>query len=456
MKKRGFKPNSRTYTTLLNAYAGIRHSADTLDRRTPRTVEPKTMSRVTIVYDQAKSYMAAKEAEMRDAKNASDPEELGLATDAVVAEDNNASVLDIDINVGPTNAYLKFLARYGMASEMEKVIMAMPTSGPLSPDNITYTTMFSALYDSHKRTTGAEIARLTSSASGLWSRMCRQFQSGQAEEGGQRVMDESVVLIGLKLLARGDPGTQRMMMDVVDSIWSLPRPNVNDDPKPMLRGKGPDLPRLPLTIRAATSIMSVCPKPTDRSHYAQLFLGRPELVRHIDTPFLIAAIRALSETGDIDTVRNILDNYQPRQPNQWPMTVWHDALTAARWRPSPHQGMRSQPDFESAVAIIKQMTSPGEGVADYRSPNGETTDCRGVKWARPQSVDPDAKSLTLLLKIALGRGWREVKQAVEIHSALRSRLRDPNSGTRLGTRNWDAELDKELERARERLSERRE
>lgn len=469
MKKRGFKPNSRTYTTLINAYAGLRHASDTSDPRRSRTVEPKTASRVSIIYDQAQTYAREKETELEEAESRNDPDELGLDTNATL-DDEGISAVESDVNVGPTNAYLKFLARYGLFAELDKTFMAMPMTGPLSPDVITYTTMFSALYDSMNRTDeagGAAQNRSRSTPGGLWAQMTRQFRSGVSE---RHEIDESVALIALKCMARGDQNTQRQAMDIVDALWSLPRPSTS--PSPMLRGgvsgsaTPPALPRLPLTIRAATTIMSICPKQTDRSHYAHMFLQRPELKDEIDTPFLIAAVRALSETGDIETVRDILDNYQPRQPNHWPISVWHDALTAARWSTSEEQGLKSQPNFDAALAVFRRMTHLPTGVEDGQvageyavaTPNSKPIDARGIKWARAVPVEPDAKALSLLLKTALGRGWREVEQAINVfkhfraHGAADGQTQEIKGKTR--GRQWEDELAKDLGRACERLLER--
>jgi hypothetical protein len=138
MKKRGFKPTTRTFTTLINAYAGLKHSDDTMDRRAPRTPEPRTVSRVSLIFDQAQSHLATQVAELERLENQNDPEELGLKTAGMVDE---AFVEGdgVDINIGPVNAYLKFLAKYGMMGEMEKVFTAMPASGPYtinSPRNL--------------------------------------------------------------------------------------------------------------------------------------------------------------------------------------------------------------------------------------------------------------------------------------------------------------------------------
>lgn len=442
-------------------------------------MEPKTLSRVSIIYDQAQTYMLSVEAELANTKSKNDPDELGLATSATVNEDyHHEQASEVDLNIGPTNAYLKFMTRYGMFKEMDKVLLALPTSGPLSPDTITYTTMFSALYDDMSRRTkdsrsSAATTDGTASATspgGLWTRMCRQYQSSDGTNVERRSIDESVVLIALKCLSRGYQSSQSTAMEIIDTIWSLPRPSsFSITTVPILRGpSGLKLPQFPLTIRAATTIMSVCPKPTDRSHYAQLFMDRSELKRDIDTPFLIAAIRALSETGDIQTVLDILSNYQPRQPNHWPVSVWHDALTAARWSHGQEGGIKAQPDFDNALKIFRRMThlppgveeGQGKRTGDYdqaETPNGKSSDIRGTKWATTVPLEPDSKSVSLLLKIAMGRGWREVEQAVNINRYLQPNLTSndgQNRKGRIGGRQWDLELAKDVERACERLLER--
>jgi hypothetical protein len=214
--------------------------------------------------------------------------------------------------------------------------------------------------------------------------------------------------------------------------------------------------------------MSVCPKPSDRSHYAHLFLQKPELQKHIDTPFLITAIRAFSETGDVQTVLEIMDSYQPRQPNQWPVYVWHDALTAARWSMSEEQGMRNQPDFEAALSIFRRMTHLPPGAEDgqvtgeyiVKSPNGKPVDIMGVKWAKGSPMEVDAKAVSLLIKTALSRGWRDVQRAmavfeyVEGEKLLETPVPSKVGGHAGSGRQWGVDLCRDVERACERLLER--
>lgn len=467
MKKRGFQPNSRTYTTILNAYAGVRHPLDVGGSATPRSAQGKTISRVSIVYDQAQAYMAARAADCEESAGWMDPDETGLAVDAVPGHSPADNTRLPDVNVGPTNAYLKFLASVRRYSEMDNIFTAMPMSGPLSPDTITYTTMFSAMAESLslKFNPAPPVdARTATSPVALWARMCRQYLSTECEASSDssRSFDQTVVLVALRCLVRSDQQAQRTAMHIIDSVWGLPRPALDRNTS-LQDLPGKTLPQLPLTIEAATTIMSVCPKPPDRSHYASLFLGRPDLRSQADTPFFIAAIRALSETGDIQDVLDILDSHQPRRPNQWPLSVWHDALTAARWSKKEGQGMRINPDFNAALAVFRRMTQMPHGIEDGQiSDDGarfRPNDQQGGKdGVRPNLIAPDAKAFSLLLKIALGRGWREVEQAINVidHCAgIATEFVTTGPSGKTGSRAWDQELAKDTVRACERMLERR-
>jgi hypothetical protein len=273
-------------------------------------------------------------------------------------------------------------------------------------------------------------------------------------------------------LSRSDATSQRQVMEVIDALWPLPRPNDTRTPAQIRltpQTQRTPLPHLPLTIRAATTIMAVSPKPTDRSHYAHLFLQKSELQKSIDTPFLITAIRAFSETGDIQPVMEILESYQPRQPNQWPLAVWHDALTAARWSVSEEQGMKNQPDFEAALSILRRMAHLPPGVEDgetegsytAESPNGKPVDAMGVKWAKPVPVEVDAKVMSLFLKTALSRGWRDVQRAMAVFAYLDgTKLLDLEGARKVvdreaqvGGRQWGVDLCRDVERVCERILE---
>ena len=481
MKKRGFKPTTRTFTTLINAYAGLKHSDDTTERRVTRTPEPRTVSRVSLIFDQAQSHLATQVAELERLESQNDPEELGLKTSGMVDE---AFVEGdgVDINIGPVNAYLKFLAKYGMMREMEKVFTAMPTSGPLSPDSITFSTMFSGLYDKlSKKSDPKEINEgqpptdkgLT--ASTLWNQAYRQFRDAESPRSSdKRKIDEELALIALKCLSKSDYKSQQQTMQIIDALWPLPRPHDKRTPSQIrLAPPTHSIPHLPLTIRAATTIMAVCPKSTDRSHYAHLFLERPELQKHIDSPFLITAIRAFSETGDSPAVLEILKSYQPRKPNHWPPAVWHDSLTAARWSVSVEQGMKTLPNFEAALEIMRMMAhlppevEGGEITGPYTAatPNGKPVDILGVKWIKTEPVEVEAKPMSIFLKTALSRGYSEIRKALNVFNHLDgTRLLDLEGARRVANRDvdasdkrgrqWGVDLCRDVERACERLLER--
>ncbi|EIW72424.1 hypothetical protein TREMEDRAFT_58587 [Tremella mesenterica DSM 1558] len=142
MKKRGIRPTPYTFTILLNAYAHVPNSYLPRSSRTQSAMlTPRTRDRVQLIYDQYQQYLK------RSLAAASEPSETAKATSSksrsVGGDDSKQIPRQIDI--APTNAYLKFLARYDLLEEMQQTFLQMPTEGPLAPDALTYMIMLRPL-----------------------------------------------------------------------------------------------------------------------------------------------------------------------------------------------------------------------------------------------------------------------------------------------------------------------
>jgi len=447
MKKSGIEPTSRTYTTLVNAYAGVNHAQD-ISRFTPlQPLESKILQRITTIYNQSQTHISeCVEALEQQRRSNSD---LGIRGDQDLVEeeeDAEGNTDEEEISLGPMNAYLKFLCKYGRWDDMERIYLAMDTEGPLAPDNITYSLMFSALLSRQQQQKVEFASPITapkpgearsptpkpvdvgSTARPMWERAVRQIHPINRElRLGARQIDTELALLAMQCLLAGQTPDQRLAIALIPFLWDLPTPgstvvasstprsereiprsNAKEVPPYML-----SLPRLAIDSRAAKTILSMLNRAnqaTLAAHYAEHLLNTPDLRRHIDWGVLQTCIHALSNTGNIDSILHILDTYQPTTGvDGWPRHIWTNALTAARWSTK----------FPAALQIFRRMThlSPGFEHGSptkftWTPPNRQPVDIQGRRWIPPRPLQPDAKSMSLLLKTAMSRdNLREIRQA---------------------------------------------
>jgi hypothetical protein len=451
MKKRGITPTSRTYTTLINAYAGVNHSGIQSTYNPYIKPEARIMQRIVTIYNESQTLISQRVAEltqMQQMQQTPQPSDVGLAGstklrvqgDVLKSSEEVAQEkadIEADISLGPSNAYLKFLSRFGMWAQMDRIHLAMDITGPLAPDNITYSTLFSGLLSrlaeqTEKRYTPAiesgKVSRrevrneeIGAAARSLWDSAIRQFyKDGTPSSDSSRRVDEEMALLAMQALLKGRPADERLVATLIPFIWDLPVPNAivvashspgilnpvgrkaNDDIPQSMRS----IPAIPITLRAATSIVSMLNKAEKHvlsAHYAQHFLQLASLKPHIDFAFLRSSIHALSNTGQVQSIIAILDSYQPPTGTTgWPVYVYDNALTAARW----------SGDFIGALNVYRRLTHLPIGVEDglpqakwgkytWSLPNGNPTDVKGVTWFKPAAQKPTPKTMSLFLKSAL-------------------------------------------------------
>ncbi|WVQ97402.1 hypothetical protein IAU59_004515 [Kwoniella sp. CBS 9459] len=485
MKKRGIQPTSRTYSSMLNAYAGASHSLEAMDRSpTPRAVEERTISRVTILFEQLHKHLKTKLAAHQTP--ASSPElddDLGLASlkEGEVLEEADGGVDkrqesiedDDEIDLAPINAYLKFLGRHNMFEEMQKIFVSMDTEGPLSPDTVTYTTMFASLYHAHldqlrsldqpRHTPPGQNKSITQlesplgpTARGLWDRCVRQFGKVQSQEKksssdkGRRIDNELLIHV-LRCFLRGRPEDQRFALNLIHEVWSLPPPGQSNFGPASASAPGAPtdsvpspnhavsaasttapssqlnvLPKLEPNLASATVLIQLLhstDKPHLGTHYTTLFLSIPKVFFAADVRFLQSAMNVYAGAGDVAGVMNLLDSFQVSSGRQgWDVRAWRAAMTGARWAG----------DFDAALTILRRAVHLPVGVENddpltkqrnttpyqWAPPNGSSEDIRGIKWVRPQPIPIDAGMLSNLLKTAMQKSNKEVKMALNIFEYL--------------------------------------
>ena len=437
MKKRGIRPSMKTYSTMLNAHSGIPHDHATtgFDPLVPPT--QRQIQRVVEIYNQSQVHISEQIAiisRARRAGNANTPVAPGImGTDTTPAPGDKELE---EISLAPTNAYLKFLAKYGMWSQIEKVRLALDKTGPLSPDNVTYTTMFHALLNRIATTSQRRYSEvnLNSGASDfgkkemgeiardMWDTAVRAFHPVDQSQMGSpdhiRMVDGELAITALQCLLAGRPGDAQLALELIPFLWNIAIPDPerpasalgSNIVSPRTRVTVPchmsSIPEIPIDIASATAIVSMLAKHKHNNaaaKYAKYFLNHPSLAGRIDFPFLKVAVYGLSVGEDVETIVRIMDNHQPPTGvRSWPMYIWEDAMFACR----------SSGRYEIALDILRRMTQIPHGVEDaapktvrsqykWKLPNGKETDEQGRKWYRPDPIFPSAKVMTAFLQTAL-------------------------------------------------------
>ncbi|RSH84135.1 uncharacterized protein EHS24_005638 [Apiotrichum porosum] len=447
MKKRFVKPTSRTYTTLLNAYAGVAHSDSYTEHFVPgNRPEPLTLERVRAIYASSQKHIQACKTKIQ---KQSIQEEVGVSypqsnPEPDVLNQEEESITKA-INILPTNAYLKFLGRFGYWEEMERVFLAMDREGPLSPDQVTYWAMLKAAQNIHTferlqndRITKHQASGITlkpvklptinfgATVRSYWEQAIRQLRHRPAD---YRKIDPELAILVVECLSVARPEDKRLAQVLVPRLWGLPsatQPEVASSRRPDGRADFSLLPKvyetLPvfrIDVRIATTLLTLYRRAKDKEQsrfYTHFFLEHEELRKDFDMGFMRAATLALAAADDITGVQAIMDSYQPSSgKGGWPLEVWNAALSAARW----------SGDWDAALAVFRRMTHLPPGVETskgasgewtFKSPNGRPVDARGVPWVQAHPIVPDPTTMAILFKAAIACGERPTRQVLRIYN----------------------------------------
>lgn len=410
MKKRGVTPSSRTYTVMLNAFAGVAHGGVAQKNFTPQTPPTSlTLRRVTAIYEHSQRHV------QKYLKYANgEGSESGLEA----ADDREGFVNEAQVNIMPTNAYLKFLSRYGLWKEMQAVFLAMDPHGPLSPDQVTYATMLNTInnIDHYRRASAGREGAVDlpaieagSQARLLWDQAVRNLHPASAG----RKLDEGVALAALQCFVAGRPEDKRLAETLIPRLWGFSEPNAPTvasltGSQAAEKEKDTSLPRLRLDVRSATQLMSLLGRlgrTSISAHYTSQILERDI---KFDLPSLRVAIHNLAAVHDVEAAMAVLDQYS----ECWPVDVLNAILSAARW----------SKDWDAALTVYRRLTQLPQGVenGDYKgryeweSPNGRPTDSRGRRWIK-SGIEPDLQSIDLLVRAGLESGIPATRQALNIY-----------------------------------------
>lgn len=398
----------------------------------------KTLSRATLLFDQAQEHVHEILARIAEAKESEGYElasgrpssakshkrvDQGDADEAM--ENPQALTLDAYTSgnaVAPTNAYLTQMTHFSQFDEVKRVFEAMPKDGPMAPDGKTYTILFEAhLAFAAKHPTGHQGEETIANSSGkrrapeeerpmlfdqiaLWKEVVERDSNIRRKLGkrsasrnssgrtGPRLMDEQLapllddrlVVTALRSLMGSSPDHRAYALEaIVPSVYNLSAPGRSAFSALNTTTIG-SMPRFELSERAAETILKLClasGQTQEGVHYAEQILNMPKAFTDQFSLSHYNAILALySKVNDVDKCLQILDTKPVfLQGEAWPQSSWIYALKAARFAG----------DWEKSMITFKRMTripAISDFGKDYTFPSG--------------SVKMDDQILSLLLSAA--------------------------------------------------------
>ncbi|KAF9259506.1 hypothetical protein L218DRAFT_908218 [Marasmius fiardii PR-910] len=360
MKRRGFSPNTRTYTTMLNGYSRIENWKN----------YPKQLRHSKSLYEAFRRHL-----------------------ESVKEHDPTSAELDIS----PLASYIKILGSAGLNQEIFNVCYSMDSSGPLSPNHIIFTAMFHALSSIPDPDTGY-IAN-AASAKLLWSLMLKQQRRSQFP------IDAHLVSAAIFALARGRPTDQKLAFDITRDYFGLESP-----------GETKVMPKVQLNPQALASVLALCRFSENWINAIHFFesvskgLSPPSIVdrHHIETVIHAHTYLKNPASCSLRVLEWLLQQhtFQSRDTRLLPnhstfMSVLHACHASS-----------SNDDWRCATRTFDLMT--GYHCHDFI--DGSVSDRPRFDQRSPgRNIPPSAESVSLMLRIALDmQNYAHIRQVLRL------------------------------------------
>ncbi|KAF9513260.1 hypothetical protein BS47DRAFT_1362592 [Hydnum rufescens UP504] len=380
MKRRGFKANIRTYFTLLSGWAKAEH----------REITPRQLERAKTVFGEYIDYMAAVKA-----KDPASPE-LGNK---------------------PVNEYLSILNRARLYQTMFDVFYGMEKSGPLAPDQFTFTVMINAIGSRKALHAGGETppeggesdvhAQNASDVRFLWKQLVKASQRCGFP------IDSHVITGTIFALAKGTSIDRTLAISIIHDYLGLSQP-----------GESTINATVPLSKQLLTSILTLCnstQQPRLTLHYAQRIMDSPqrEVLQRTHLNEVLRAYSFLS-TPDNPTeaaklwkrlewmVRQEVMEGSSRAVLRPDLESYNLALLAC-WRSAA---------WSTACRVFEMMS--GYSMLDFEKPARKAgTRSASTSRSRSRIILPDAESMSTLARTALTqRAPDTIRQCLRIIAHL--------------------------------------
>ena len=368
MKRRGFKPDSRTYATLLAAFSRV----------------PDWTDRGKLLQNAEKAYKSYIE-----------------YTDLVKSHNPNSP----ELSVIPINAFLTVLSRSGQWQRMFDVYNALDDDGPLSPDAVTYTIMIKSFGTRSQLRRGDDPeahtarARNASDARLVWRQMVKRIESG-----ADIAVDSQMVDAIVQALALGRPADHVVAFDIIRDYVGLAKP-------------GETAPHASFKLSAAllSDILWFCnvaKKPRACIHWVQQLMERdPNVLDHGHMEHALAAFGQLGALGSqtegpraLQMLEWMLEQEMTGKQGHHirPTLSTYTLALVACWRGK---------DWDSALRTFELMTGfRGEDFAD-----GATGAPQMTQRSKGRNVMPDTAAMSCIVRAALASGDPEdMRQCMRI------------------------------------------
>lgn len=405
MKRRGVRPTTRSYSTFLAGFAKMKSSG------TSTAVPATTVAKVKTVHAQwlvhCQRVLAREEKPGYRRITATEDESVDPKFK------DEAHDTPEELSPVPTNHYLAFLSHINDLPLVLETFGAMPSSGPLAPNSVTYSIVLSAL-----RTLASDSKEHFDIAMALWKRMRDQLDP--SEIGTQTVS----LMISLCREAKR-PDDQRIGLEVAKEYYGLVDPVDEAKLVNAGQGKGIEQPKVMMDSGALSNVLSLVLGMQQYNLVARWFdqvRDYPdrfgvEAIDHHPSDLVLVALAAKHDASAAEGENlsaDKLGSYGTDEPFVCPSDLlnWMRRSKSSTMQPqistytNALQVCWRAADLTRAYRILTLMTGrpvgPEMSLASNTSNEAEATPANATRSKHdPKSLDPDDRILSTLLQTAL-------------------------------------------------------
>jgi len=445
MKKRGLKPTTRTWATLLS------HFPKSLEQ-TPE----KVLSRYTIVFDDAQAKIKQHIEQSVTETEVSEPalRQTGYkeASGQSTAKDRDEPDAFEDPQA-VSNQYMQILAHFRNLEELMRVFNAMPRSGLGMPDRITYGIVLNAICERIRvKRNGRSRGLYEASAPEpegqdgktfahiVWERLAEQhnsnadkqasrWQTGQHPNDrdmhhGNSVLDGQNAVLTIRALMEGSKDDLELAFVLLPRFYNLSRPGQSASAQ-SVAAEQMKLPTLLLDDRAVETILNVCQiakRHQDAAHFARQFLEIPGVLAQFRPRQWQLVMAAFSHVHDTDMCQKIIEDFAPRsrQPS-WPGLTYVYLFRSAMWNQDVERFLDLMEHHVDLPASYASSNARGRTPAEARHFQAQMA-LRADQSAQqtPHRILPTLEIAILMLETAIrAKKVSSLRQVLRISEVLK-------------------------------------